>query len=166
MQNAATVLNVIRKRGKQRLPLKRLYRQLFNRELYLWAYSNLYSNRGTLTKGTTEETVDGMSLEKIDRIIAAIRKEAYRWTPARRLYIPKSNGKKRPLGIPSWSDKLLQEVIRLLLEAYYDPQFSEHSHGFRSRRGCHTALQEISRTGRGTKWFIEGDIKGCFDHAS
>lgn len=166
MQNAATVLNVIRKRGKQRLPLKRLYRQLFNRELYLWAYSNLYSNRGALTKGTTEETVDGMSLEKIDRIIAAIRKEAYRWTPARRLYIPKSNGKKRPLGIPSWSDKLLQEVIRLLLEAYYDPQFSEHSHGFRSRRGCHTALQEISRTGRGTKWFIEGDIKGCFDHAS
>jgi group II intron reverse transcriptase/maturase len=164
MQNAKTVLTVIQERGKQGLPIERLYRQLFNQELYLWAYSNLYTNQGAMTKGTTQETVDGMSLEKIDRIISAVRKERYQWTPVRRTYIPKANGKKRPLGIPSWSDKLLQEVIRLLLDAYYDPQFSDQSHGFRPRRGCHTALQEVTRHGKGTKWFIEGDIKGCFDN--
>jgi group II intron reverse transcriptase/maturase len=104
-----------------------------------------------------------MSLAKIEAIIAALRQERYRWTPVRRAYIPKSNGKKRPLGIPSWSDKLLQEVIRSLLEAYYEPQFSTHSHGFRPQRGCHTALQEITRKWRGTKWFIEGDLCAFFD---
>ncbi len=164
MQNAATVLAVIRERGRRGLPLQRLYRQLFNRDLYLVAYGNLYANQGAMTKGTTPETVDGMSLAKIDRIIASLHNETYHWTPVRRTYIPKANGKQRPLGIPPWSDKLLQEVMRLLLEAYYEPQFSVHSHGFRPGRGCHTALQEIVHTGKGTKWFIEGDIRGCFDN--
>jgi group II intron reverse transcriptase/maturase len=115
-----------------------------------------------MTPGATPETVDGMSLEKIETIIEVLRQEKYRWTPVRREYIPKKNGKLRALGLPSWSDKLLQEVIRLLLEAYYEPQFSQHSHGFRAGRGCHTALQEIQQWG-GTKWFIEGDIRACFD---
>src|SRR4051794_31559587 len=96
-----------------------------------------------MTKGTTEETVDGMSMEKIEAIINLLRLERYRWTPVRRTYIPKKDGKRRPLGIPSWSDKLLQEVMRSILEAYYEPQFSPHSHGFRPGRGCQTALQEI-----------------------
>jgi retron-type reverse transcriptase len=104
-----------------------------------------------------------MTMAKIERIIDAVRHERYRFRPARRHYIPKKNGKQRPLGLPSWSDKLLGEVIRLVLEAYYEPQFSEHSQGYRPGRGCHTALSEVARTWTGTGWFIEGDISQCFD---
>jgi group II intron reverse transcriptase/maturase len=117
-----------------------------------------------MTRGVTDETVDGMSLRKIDAIIDLIRHERYRWSPARRVMIPKANGKGRPLGIPTWSDKLLQEVLRSILDAYFEPQFNRHSHGFRPKRGCHTALAEVQSTWTGTKWFIEGDIKGCFDN--
>ncbi|MDE2753019.1 MAG: reverse transcriptase domain-containing protein [Gemmatimonadota bacterium] len=164
MRTAETVLNVIRNRGERGLPLEDIYRQLYNRDLYLRAYGRLYRNRGAMTKGVTAETVDGMSLAKIDRLVDALRHERYRWTPVRRVHIPKSNGKTRPLGIPTWSDKLLQEVIRMILEAYYEPQFSDRSHGFRPDRGCHTALSEVANQWTGTRWFIEGDIKGCFDN--
>jgi group II intron reverse transcriptase/maturase len=164
MRNADTILAVIRERGAQGLPLERVYRLLFNRDLYLRAYARLYTNKGAMTRGTTPETIDGMSLEKIDRLIDTLRSERYRWTPVRRVYIPKSNGKTRPLGLPSWSDKLVQEVLRSILEAYFEPQFSDHSHGFRLGRGCHTALQEIQRTWLGTVWFIEGDIAQYFDN--
>jgi group II intron reverse transcriptase/maturase len=163
MRTAETILTVIHERGSNGLPLERLYRLLFNRDLYLRAYARLYPNKGALTKGSTDETVDGMSLAKIDRLIATVRAERYQWTPVRRTHIPKKNGKKRPLGIPTWSDKLLQEVMRSLLEAYFEPQFSTRSHGFRPNRGCHTALNEIQRTWKGTRWFIEGDIAKYFD---
>src|SRR5215469_3027581 len=164
MQEARTVLAIIQERGKIRLPLERVYRLLFNRELYLMAYGKIYRNAGAMTPGSTAETVDGMSLAKIDAIIAAVRYERYRWTPTRRVYIEKKNStKKRPLSMLTWSDKLLQEVIRLILEAYYEPQFSTCSHGFRQGRGCGSALQDIDRTWLGTTWFIEGDIKACFD---
>jgi group II intron reverse transcriptase/maturase len=163
MRNAETILDIIRERGKQKLPLEDIYRQLYNRDLYLRAYGRLYRNQGAMTPGATNETVDGMSLAKIDAIIAAIREERYQWTPVRRTLIPKKSGKFRALGLPTWSDKLLQEVIRSILEAYYEPQFSRHSHGFRPGRGCHTALDEITRHWRGVKWFIEGDISRCFD---
>lgn len=115
-----------------------------------------------MTPGTTGETVDGMSLAKIETIISAWRSESYRWSPARRVYIPKKNGKLRPLGVTNWSDKLVAEVVRLLLEAYYDVQFSDRSHGFRPDRGCHTALREVATAWTGTHWFIEGDISDCF----
>ncbi len=164
MRNAEAILSIIRKRGQRGLPLEGVYRLLYQRDLYLRAYGKLYRNQGAMTQGVTEETVDGMSLAKIDAIIEKLRYERYRWTPVRRTYIPKKNGKLRPLGMPSWSDKLLQEVIRSILEAYYEPQFSDRSHGFRPGRGCHTALQEIRRVGKATKWFIEGDISGCFDN--
>jgi group II intron reverse transcriptase/maturase len=163
MQEAKTYLELIRERGKKGLPLERVYRQLFNRELYLRAYGKIYRNKGAMTHGVTDETPDGMSLKKIDTIIELVRYERYDWLPARRTYIPKKNGKKRPLGLPTWSDKLVQEVMRLILEAYYEPQFSNHSHGFRPERGCHTALREIYYTWSGTAWFIEGDISHCFD---
>lgn len=163
MRDAETILNIIGERGQRGLPLERVYRLLFRPDLYLRAYAKLYANAGAMTRGATSETVDGMSMAKIGAIIEAVRQERYRWTPARRTYIPKKNGKLRPLGMPSWSDKLLQEVIRTILEAYYEPQFSERSHGFRPNRGCHTALREIVDRGTGTKWFIEGDICACFD---
>lgn len=164
MRTAETVLAVIRHRGERQLPLDDVYRQLFNPALYLEAYGKIYRNSGAMTKGATSETVDGMSQRKIAEIIELLRYERYRWAPVRRVSIAKKNStKKRPLGIPSWSDKLLQEVIRMILEAYFAPQFSAHSHGFRPGRGCHTALTEIQRTWKGTVWFIEGDISGCFD---
>jgi len=163
MQNAETVIGVLRERGRRGLPLEGLYRQLFNPQLYLLAYGRIYSNNGAMTPGPDAETADGMRLGKIDRIIDAVRCERYRFKPVRRLYIPKKDGKLRPLGLPSWSDKLLGEVIRLLLEAYYEPQFSEHSHGYRPSRGCHTALSEVAINWTGTTWFIEGDISRCFD---
>ena len=164
MRTAEAVLDVIRQRGTKGLPLEQVYRQLFNRNLYLLAYGNLYSNQGAMTRGVNADTVDGMSLAKIDNLIANLRLERFKWQPARRIFIPKANGKKRPLGIPVWTDKLLQEVMRLILDAYFEPQFSDRSHGFRPNRGCHTALRNVTSYWAGTKWFIEGDIKGCFDN--
>ncbi len=164
MRNAETVLNVIRDRGKRGLPLEDLYRQLFNPDLYLRAYGRIYRNAGAMTPGTTEETVDAMSMAKIATLIDQLRQERYRWTPVRRINIPKRKGGTRPLGIPIWSDKLLQEVVRSLLEAYYEPQFSDRSHGFRPAHGCHTALMEVSQVWTGTRWFIEADVTGCFDN--
>ena len=135
MQNAETVLDVLRERGRKGLPCDELYRQMFNKSLYLLAYGRIYSNQGAMTPGACEETADGMSEAKIDQIVAAMRGERYRFAPMRRVYIPKKNGKLRPLGLPSSSDKLVGEVVRLLLEAYYEPMFSDHSHGFRKRAG-------------------------------
>ena len=164
MRSATTILEVISERGKKGLPLERVYRLLFNRDLYLMAYGKLYRNTGALTPGSTTETVDAMSLAKIDAIIEALRQERYRWTPVRRIYIEKKHStKKRPLGLPTWSDKVLQEVIRLILESYFEPSMSDSSHGFRPERGCHTALRQIDRTWLGTTWYVEGDIRACFD---
>ena len=162
MQDAATVLSIIRKRGEKGLPLNNLYRQLYNPQFYFRAYARLYSNDGAMTPDTTGETVDGMSLKKIFEIIELLKQERFRWTPVRRTYIPKKNRKLRPLGLPTWTDKLVQEVLRSLLEAYYEPQFSEASHGFRPERGCHTALSEICSGWRGTHWFIEARRVGAY----
>jgi group II intron reverse transcriptase/maturase len=162
MQDAEVVLGVLCERGRCGLPCDELYRQLFNPQLYLLAYGRIYSNQGAMTPGVTQETADGMSMAKIDRIIDAMRHERYRFSPVRRIYIPKRDGTRRPLGLPTWSDKLVGEVIRLLLEAYYEPQFSDHSHGYRPNRGCDTALRDVVETWTGTVWFIEGDISDCF----
>ena len=162
MQSAETVLGVLRDRGRKGLPCDELYRQMFNINLYLLAYGRIYANQGAMTPGASAETADGMSEDKIKQIIEAMRRERYRFSPARRVLIPKKNGKLRPLGLPTWSDKLVGEVVRLLLEAYYEPTFSGHSHGFRPGKGCHTALREVEATWTGTVWFIEGDISDCF----
>jgi hypothetical protein len=135
-----------------------------NRNLYLEASGKIYRNAGAMTHGVTDEPPDGMSLEKMDAIREALQYEREEWLPARRVSIPKKNGKNRPLGMPVWSDKLVQEVRRTLLNAYYEPQFSEHAHGFRPERGCHTALREIYHKWIGTTGFIEGEIKGWYDN--
>jgi len=164
MRTAETILNIIQDRGKRKLPLDDVYRQLYNPDMYLRSYAKLYPNDGAMTPGMTEETVDGWSMEKVAAIIVAIRDERWQWTPVKRVLIDKPKGGKRPLGLPVWSDKVVQDIIRSIREAYYEPQFSKHSHGFRPKRGCHTALKEIDEVWQGTKWFIEGDIKGCFDN--
>src|SRR6266704_448359 len=163
MLTAESYLNIIQDRGKRKLPLDDVYRQLYNPDMYLRSYAKLYRNDGAMTPGTTEETVDGMSQDKIAKIIEAIRFERWQWIPVRRVEVPKRKGGKRQLGMPTWSDKKVQDVIRSILEAYYEPQMSEHSHGFRPNRGCHTALQEIQTKWTGSRWFVEGDIAKFFD---
>ena len=143
---------------------ERLYRYLFSEEMFAVAYQRIYAKQGNMTPGTDGKTIDEMSLERIERLIVSLKDESYQPHPARRVYIPKKNGKKRPLGIPSFEDKLVQEVVRLLLEAIYEGHFEGTSHGFRPHRSCHTALTSIQRTFTGAKWFIEGDIKGFFDN--
>jgi retron-type reverse transcriptase len=156
MLMAQRCVEIARKRGEAKKPLNRVYRMLSDQELYLEAYAKLYSNPGAMTSGVdSEDTVDGMSLTKIDRIIERLQQGTSTWKPVRRVYIQKANGKRRPLGIPGWSDKLLQEVIRMIVEAYYEPQFRESSHGFRPERGCQTILADIQRRWTGVKWFIE-----------
>lgn len=142
----------------------RLYRYLLRPDIYYVAYQHLYSNKGAGTKGVTDDTADGFSEIYIENIIEALKNEMYQPKPVRRTYIKKSNGKMRPLGLPVFTDKLIQEAIRMILEAIYEPIFSDYSHGFRPARSCHTALAQIKKEFTGARWFIEGDIKGCFDN--
>lgn len=165
MLNAQKYLNIVHSRGQRDLKLNRVYRGLRKPELFLMAYMNLYANQGAMTPGTDPtDTIDGMAWKRINDIIYQLEEGSYEWKPARRVSIQKPNGGLRLLGIPGWTDKLVQEAIRLILMAYYEPHFSSHSHGFRPNKGCHTALGEIVNGWRGVKWFIEADIKGCFDN--
>ena len=142
----------------------RLYRYMLRPDLYYLAYKKLYSNNGAATKGINDDTADGFSEQRIEKIIKSLTDESYTPSPSRRTYIEKQNGEKRPLGIPTFTDKLVQEVLRMILESVYEPVFSDFSHGFRPKRGCHTALKSVVFRLNGSRWFIEGDIKGCFDN--
>ncbi len=151
-------------RVKKGYKFQRLYRNLYNIEFYFKAYANIYGTDGSMTAGIDGQTVDDMSIKRMEAIISSLKDHSYKPNPVRRTYIEKENStKKRPLGIPSANDKLIQEVVRMLLESIYEPCFSENSHGFRPNRSCHTALKSIDRTFLGVNWFIEGDIKACFD---
>ena len=166
MQPTSKILERINKSSTEHKDgvFTRLYRYLLREDVYYMAYKNLYANTGAGTKGTDDDTADGFSEEYVKQTINMLMNGSYEPKPVRRTYIPKSNGKKRPLGIPSFRDKLVQEVIRMYLEAIYEPIFSDRSHGFRHNRSCHTALGQITKGFNGVKWFIEGDIKGCFDN--
>jgi group II intron reverse transcriptase/maturase len=165
MQKATQILQAIRKLGTQQLPLTRVYRCLFSEDLFLAAYAKIYKNQGILTPGTENDTADDMSLDRIQAIIEALRFERFRFRPSRRTQVPKKKGNgTRPLGLPNFTEKLVQEVLRMILDAYYEPRFRNSSHGFRPNRGCHTALTYLHQKFQGTTWFIEGDIKGCFDN--
>ncbi|MBO9692994.1 reverse transcriptase/maturase family protein [Chryseobacterium sp.] len=165
MRNPANVLNSLSEHSKLKdYKFERLYRILFNEEMYFIAYQSIYANPGNMTKGSDGSTTDGMSLDRIKQIIDTLKDESYQPQPSRRVYIEKKNGKKRPLGIPSFNDKLVQEIIRMVLTAIYENSFEHTSHGFRPKRSCHTALKQIQNTFNGAKWFIEGDIKGFFDN--
>lgn len=165
MRHPARVLNSLSKQSVDpNYKFERLYRNLFNEEMFYTAYQSIQAKPGNMTKGTDGRTIDGMSLPRINSIIDALKDESYQPKPSRRTYILKKNGKKRPLGIPSFDDKLVQEIIKMILEAIYEGTFENTSHGFRPKRSCQTALLQIQRTYTGTKWFIEGDIKGFFDN--
>ena len=142
----------------------RIYRYLLREDIYYAAYQKLYANKGATTQGIDNDTADGFSDFYVKELIQSLKDGTYKANPVRREYIPKKNGKLRPLGIPSFRDKLLQEVVRMILEAIYEPVFDSHSHGFRPGKSCHTALRQISREFTGVVWFIEGDIQGCFDN--
>ena len=164
MRSPEQVLKALNKHGKvSDYKFERLYRILYNVEMFYMAYQRIYAKPGNMTPGSDGKTIDQMSTQRISRIIASLKDESYKPNPARRKYIPKKNGKKRPLGIPSFEDKLVQEVVRTILEAIYEEVFEDSSHGFRPNRSCHTALTRIQKTFKSTKWFIEGDIKGFFD---
>lgn len=164
MQSSEIVLyNLSKQAMKDGFEFDRLYRHLYNEDFYIKAYTKIYKNKGSATKGIDEETADGFGGEKIQAIIESLKDESYQPKPVRRIHIPKKNGDTRPLGIPTFTDRLVQEVCRMVLEAIYEPNFSNHSHGFRPKRSCHTALVEIKKTFKGVNWFIEGDIKGFFD---
>lgn len=165
LRNPIDVLNSLKsKAGNEEYHYERLYRNLYNEEFYLLAYQNIYASEGNMTAGADGKTIDGMGMDRIRKLIEKVKDHSYQPSPARRTYIEKKNGKKRPLGIPSFDDKLVQEVVRLILESIYEPTFSNLSHGFRPNRSCHTALQQIQGTFTGVKWFIEGDICGFFDN--
>lgn len=165
MKSPENVLNnLVKHSNVSGYKFERLYRILFNEQMFYVAYQRIYAKQGNMTAGTDGKTIDEMSLQRIERLIARLRNETYKPNPARRVYILKKNGKERPLGIPSFDDKLVQEVIRMTLEAIYEGFFESTSHGFRPRKSCHTALTHIQKTFLGTKWFIEGDIKGFFDN--
>ena len=165
MRDPQQVLNALCEHSKDSgYRYERLYRILFNEEMFFIAYQRKYANQGNMTPGTDGKTVDRMSIDRIQKLVASLRDESYQPHPARRVYIPKKNGKKRPLGIPSLEDKLVQEVVHMILEAIYEGHFEDTSHGFRPGRSCHTVLRDIKVTFKGTRWFIEGDIKGFFDN--
>jgi len=163
MLEALKYIEIVKSRGQRKLQLERVYRNMRQKALFLTAYGKIAANKGATTPGIDpEDTIDGMTLDRIDRSIDQLKTGTYQWKPVRRTYIDKKNSnKKRPIGQPSFNDKLVQEVIRMILEAYYEPQFSDLSHGFRPGRGCHTALKEVSKW-HGTRWFIEGDVANCF----
>lgn len=165
MRSPERVLNSLNEHSKDsRYKFERLYRILFNEELFYVAYQKIASNGGSTTKGSDGRSIDEMSLARIETLIASLKDESYQPHPSRRVHIPKKNGKTRPLGIPAFEDKLVQEVVRMILEAIYEGHFETTSHGFRPKRSCHTALLHIQKTFSGAKWFIEGDIKGFFDN--
>jgi group II intron reverse transcriptase/maturase len=154
-------LKDISKQGKR---VKDLCRLMENSELWTMAYANIYANTGAITRGIDNVTMDGFSPERISNLIALLKEKLYDHKPVRRVYIPKQNGKKRPLGVPSGDDKLVQEVTRIVLEHIYEPVFSDDSHGFRPNRSCHTALQQVQRTWHGVKWVVNVDIKSFYDN--
>ena len=158
-----TALGEISRQGKR---LNGLFRLMEEPILWYEAYANIYANDGAMTPGVDGTTLDGFSEARVASIIKRLKDGSYRFKPVRRTYVPKPNGKKRPLGISSGDDKLVQEVVRSILERIYEPIFEKSSHGFRPGRAPHTALEQIHEEWTAVKWIIDMDLRSYFDHAS
>lgn len=162
MRDPSRILQVLNDRGRRGLGVNRIYKHLLNPELVLAAWAEIYDNSGALTPGVdAADTAEGMSMDRVDEIIALLKSGRYRPRPVRRVHIPKKNGTTRPLGLPGFRDKLVGQMIRMLLEAYYEPQFRPTSYGYRPARGVAHAVEDVCRW-TGTIWWIEGDISDCF----
>ncbi|MDR7871401.1 MAG: group II intron reverse transcriptase/maturase [Tissierellaceae bacterium] len=166
MQKAELVLTMLSEKSRVNPDYKfnRLYRNLFNEDFYLRAYGKIYNKEGNLTEGTDGRTIDGFSIERIYKLIEELKTEKYKPKPVKKVNIPKTSGETRPIGIPSFDDKLVQEIVRQILEAIYEPNFNDNSHGYRPNRSPHTALYQIKKTCRGASWVIKGDIDNFFDN--
>lgn len=165
MRRPELILDALSKKARNKeYVFEGLYKNLYNPDFFLKAYGNIYAKEGNMTEGTDGKTIDGFNLELVEKLIESLKKESYKPKPARRKYIPKKGGKQRPLGIPSFNDKLVQEVVRQILGSIYDVRFLDSSHGFRPKRSCHTALMAVKGKCSGVKWWIEGDIQGFFDN--
>lgn len=164
MQNPNVLLTILsRMTQKPEVKFDKLFQKLFNTDLWMMAYESIAPKPGNMTKGVDDRTVDGTGMERIQTVIDDLKASRYTPTPVRRTYVKKASGKLRPIGIPSFEDKLLQTVVKLILEAIYEPTFSDTSHGFRPQRSCHTALEQVKKM-TGTKWWIEADISSFFDN--
>lgn len=159
------ILNTIYdiRKSKKNFNFKRVYHLLLSQELFIIAYQNLKNKKGVITLGVNNTNPDGFNISIINKILLKLKDERFQFKPSRRIYIPKSNIKYRVLLIPSFEDKLVQEVIRIILESIYEPNFFLFSHGFRKRKRCHTALKDVRVLFAGVKWLITRDIEKCFD---
>ena len=166
MQKANVILSMVNQKSRRNkdFEFSRIYRNLYNTDFYLNAYAKMYSKEGNMTQGVDGKTIDGFNMGKVEKLITLLKNERYYPKPTRRVYIPKKNSKMRPLGIPCFEDKLVQEVMRQILEAIYEPLFSENSHGFRPGKSPHTALKHIQKVCKSAAWMIEGDITKCFEN--
>ncbi len=167
VQQPTILLAILSKMAqKPGVQFDKLFQKLYNVNLWLLAYQQIAPKPGNMTAGVDGKTIDKAGFKLITDLIADLKASRYKPCPARRVYIPKATGKLRPLGIPSFRDKLLETVLKLILEAIYEPTFSRRAHGFRPERSCHTALEQIKTEMTGTRWWVEGDIKGFFDHVN
>jgi len=160
-----TILNKLNRMGGiNSHPINGIHKQMGRLELWIAAYAKLSRNPGSLTRGTDSNTIDGTSIETLKALQAKVLTGSYPWGSVRRIWIPKpGRAEKRPLGIPNFQDRVVQEVIRMLLDAIYEPRFKDCSHGFRANKGQHSSIKYVRAWFPGTIWYIEGDISKCYD---
>uniref|UniRef100_UPI001FA6C0EA hypothetical protein n=1 Tax=Ciborinia camelliae TaxID=647257 RepID=UPI001FA6C0EA len=141
-----------------------IYKLMFNVRMYEVASHKLGSRAGNMTPGRTPVRLDGKSQEWIKETIDQMRDGTFQFKPGRRVLNPKrGSSNTRPLTIAPPRDKVVLEVMRMILEAIFETTFSDNSHGFRPKRNSHTALRQVKTQFGAVTTYIEGDISKCFD---
>lgn len=163
MQDPNVLLTILSKMAqKPDIKFDKLFQKLYNTDLWVMAYESIATKPSNMTPGSDGKTADGFGMGTIKRYIADLKASRYKPQPSQRTYVEKANGTMRPIGIPCFEDKVLQTVVKFILQAIYEPTFSNASHGFRPNRSCHTALLQV-KAQVGTRWWVEGDIRNFFD---
>ena len=141
--------------------------RIITSETWLWhAWQRILGNKGSQTAGVDGQTVDDLDFSRIRQLAEKLKNGTYRPKPVRRVFIPKANGKMRPLGIPTIEDRVVQQAVRMALEPIFEADFLDCSHGFRRHRSTLTALHDVAVAYSRTSYIVEGDIVGCFDNIS